>query len=288
MRIETAKYHLSTKKNVTQFNICLLSDIHFRKGYSLEKIKLIIEKIKNCNPNYICIAGDLVHDAKNIGDLELLKEFLQYLSAIAPTVMSLGNHDMLTYDNGWKHYFNDRYFQVFEEVQNFNLLDNQTICLGNVQFTGITMPYQYYETENESCNYLMQMCSSLPIELLEKKDELLYQIMLFHSPISLLEVAKKENLKCLNDTDLVLSGHMHGGLTPSILEPILGNHGLIGPTTLKERAFFPKNVRGCIDMERFNVIISTGVSKLNIPGIDVVFPANINSITVSNQKILKK
>ena len=44
-------------------------------------------------PDYICIFGDLIDDAKDLGDLNFLISFLEALTKIAPVIMGLGNHD---------------------------------------------------------------------------------------------------------------------------------------------------------------------------------------------------
>lgn len=289
MKWQINKYAFNTKKDLGEIKIFHFSDVHFRENFPIGKLREIVKQANIYNPDYICISGDLIHDARRPGDLKILKEFLVLLSSTAPIIMSLGNHDLLTMGKNkkWTYYVNYDYFNMLSGIPQFHLLDNDNWKDQKVQFTGITMPSDYYEGKNESIAYLSHCCSCLP-EKLDDKDTKLYQVVSFHSPISLLECEQKEYLACLDQVNLVLSGHMHGGLTPPILEPFCGKRGLIGPTNLKLRTFFPNYVRGHIEMQRFDAVICTGISKLNIPTTDVLFPPNINEVTVDGKKVLQK
>lgn len=279
--MQKKEYHIKTNKNIRDLKLFLFSDVHFRKNFPKEKLEEIERHAYLSQPDYICIAGDLVNDAKNPGDLNILLQFLLNLSHIAPVVMSLGNHDLLTLgkDKKWIHYLNEEYFAMLATVPKFQLLDNSSWKDKSVSFTGVTMPSEYYEGQHESIEYIKQYLNTVTLP----EESPLYQVLLFHSPISLLELNEKE-YKYLNNTDLVLSGHMHGGLTPPVLENVLGKRGIIGPTNLQRRTIFPNYVRGHIMCKNTDAIISTGISKLNIPKTDLIFPPNINEITISKQK----
>lgn len=278
-------YYINTNKQIEQLKLFLFSVVHFREEFPKHKLEAIEAAAEQSKPDYICIAGDLVNDAKRPGDLNVLLQFLINLSHIAPIVMSLGNHDLLTLgkDKKWIHYFNEGYFTMLYTVSKFQLLDNSNWKDKNIVFTGVTMPSIYYEGKHESLEYLKQYLDTVILP----EDSPLYQILFFHSPISLLQLNEKEE-HYLNGTDLVLSGHMHGGLTPPFLENQLGKRGLVGPTNLQRRTIFPNYVRGHVKFQNTEATISTGISKLNIPATDLILPPNVNEITISKQKVYTK
>ena len=85
-----------------------------------------------------------------------------------------------------------------------------------------------------------------------------YNVLLCHSPISVTEdeIVKKLN----NKINLVLCGHMHGGLTPIWLQKILKDRVLINPSKNK---LFVKNSYGYLKHRNINFIITSGITKLS-------------------------
>ena len=82
----------------TPLRIALLADLHDREfGW-------ITDSLKTHNPDIICIAGDVVHrvdlitDGLVINRTKYVLPFLKACTEIAPTFMSLGNHEWTLYD----------------------------------------------------------------------------------------------------------------------------------------------------------------------------------------------
>ena len=92
-----------------------------------------------------------------------------------------------------------------------------------------------------------------------------------HSPICISDkIIKKE----LNKYDIVLSGHMHNGVVPPVLDELFDNNrGIIDP----HKKVFPKNARGIIKNDNVT-IISSGVTKISnsagkmLKWLDIFFP----------------
>lgn len=283
-------YYIKSSKITEQKKLFLFSDVHFRNGFPIKKLSQILMQAELSEPDYICIAGDLIHDAKNPGDLNLLSPFLDNLSKIAPIVMGLGNHDLLAKDedNKWVYYVNEDYFRMLLNTPKLHLVDNRSWKDKDIEFTGITMPYDYYERCHESLEYTKTYMDTIAGSLLNEQQDELYQVLLFHSPISILELASHSDLECLKGTDLVLSGHLHGGLTPSLLEFFLRHKGIVGPLNLADRIIHPNYVRGHMQFENLDAIVSTGISKLNIPATDLLLPPNVNTIIIDKPKVFIK
>lgn len=282
-------YYITSNKIKEKQKLFFFSDVHFRNGFPIEKLTQILIQAELTEPDYICIAGDLVDDAKNLGDINLLSSFLEGLSKIAPIIMGLGNHDLLTREkNTWVYYVNDKYLEILLKTPNLHLIDNNCFKSKYIEFTGITMPYDYYEKCHESLECTKNYINMIADSLLARQELDLYQVLLFHSPISILELVKRQEVNYLENIDLILSGHLHGGLTPPLLEFFLKQRGIVGPTNLAERTIYPNYVRGHMKFKDIDAIVSTGITKLNIPKIDLILPPNINEIIIDKPRVLTK
>ena len=83
-------------KNIKGKKILQLSDTHLKPRYNKGYIENIIQKVKDINPDLIVITGDLVQAGlPDLTDVPIRK-LCNGLSAIAPTYMVTGNHDIQT------------------------------------------------------------------------------------------------------------------------------------------------------------------------------------------------
>ena len=100
-----------------------------------------------------------------------------------------------------------------------------------------------------------------------------YNILLCHSPVNVLDDEVLEKTKLLSNIDLILSGHMHNGMVPPILEKIWkGNSGIITPS----KKLYPKakTTRGIIKKQNKVLIISGGITKLSFSSPEILHPFN--------------
>ena len=74
--------------------IVVLADIHYYDQKDMKKLNKIRDKVKDINPDYICIPGDLTDEAF-IYDEDLLIKFLKGLSSICKVIISIGNHELI-------------------------------------------------------------------------------------------------------------------------------------------------------------------------------------------------
>ncbi len=237
---KTIKYEIESNR---QLIIAHFSDIHFAKVFNLKKFKQILEKMKNLNPDYICITGDIVD---NIGitknnKIKYLINFLNDLSNISKVLICLGNHDTRNYksmtDNKW-------YLNLNKKII---LLNNSKYEDNNVFFYGLTMNNDYYKHERKNELDLALKLKSL------KMSSNKFNILLFHSPINF----DKNKVQKVNNFDLVLTGHTHNGITPHFIP---GNYGVVGPSG----KLFLKNARNSFKSGKSTVIISGGITKLSL------------------------
>ena len=273
--IDIVKNARVSNKVKNKIKIVLLSDIHFSKYFIIDNLELIRNSVKKLEPDYICIAGDIIDEISVIYDTKLiniLTNFLTDLAKISKVFISLGNHDIR--DNQDFLYFKDL------KIDNLYVLNNSYYIDKKVVINGYNMPRDYYynSPQGEDAKAMYQ-------DLLKNKDKLyfsdkLFNISLIHSPINLLD---KDVSNYLKKCDLILCGHMHNGLVFKWLDKLIkNNYGLVSPS----KGFFPNMARGYKKVGDSNIIISGGITKLsNSSGkilrvLNRIYPISINYIEV--------
>ena len=273
--IEEKKYQFGHKN----INICLLADLHFDEDYNLDIFNKIIASIDNNKPDFICFAGDIIESSKVVysNQIDNLKKFIKELSLIAPVIISLGNHDIVTKkENQFIENFNDinNWFLDLNKFENVYYLNNKSLVRGDICFTSFNPPFKYYKKEKSS--YFIEEIDK-SISMTKKY----YNILLCHSPINVL---KKETIslsKQIKKADLILSGHMHNGLVPKIFD-FGGNIGIISPM----KTLFPPCARNSItkkiDNHEINLVISGAVVKFSskLKKLNSLYPISISYIKI--------
>lgn len=279
--IEIVKNILSSKKLKKDITFIHIGDIHYNETTSTKKLEYIKYAIEDAHPDYIFITGDLLDRpkiTKNKEKIKLLVSWLNSLGNIAKVFISLGNHDIILEEDY-------KFFNKLNDINNIYVLNNQSYEDENVFISGFTLPTNYYyniekHEDEDALLETLQNNFNLVTNLPKKK----YKVALIHSPILLSEKKVVEKLK---EYDLILSGHMHNGLIPRILDKIIkNNYGLISP----DKRFFAKNTRGKIKTEYYTIIITGGITKLSpsstkiLSKLNGLYPISINKITVKGEK----
>ena len=244
MKIFNKLYNL---KNKSPKEIVLISDIHYYDKKDIKYLNKLYLKLKEINPGYICISGDLTNEAY-IKDEDLLLEWLEKLTELSKVIYALGNHECYISRKKKQFGFNRDLLNKISDIENLYLLDNDNVVIDNINFMGITIPIKYYFEKKIDKQELKDTFNELKV----KKGK--YNILLCHSPI---DICTSEYLKDSN-IDLVLCGHMHGGVLPNFLRKTIKNGGIITP----ERKLFPKKCYGYIKICDTEVIISSGITVI--------------------------
>ena len=279
--IEIVKNILSSKKLKKDITFIHIGDIHYNETTSTKKLEYIKYAIEDAHPDYIFITGDLLDRpkiTKNKEKIKLLVSWLNSLGNIAKVFISLGNHDIILEEDY-------KFFNKLNDINNIYVLNNQSYEDENVFISGFTLPTNYYyniekHEDEDALLETLQNNFNLVTNLPKKK----YKVALIHSPILL---SKKKIVEKSKEYDLVLSGHMHNGLIPRILDKIIkNNYGLISP----DKRFFAKNTRGKIKTKYYTIIITGGITKLSpsstkiLSKLNGLYPISINKITVKGEK----
>jgi len=221
------------------------------RGYSLrpslpvEVIGKMAETAKKANPDIIVMTGDMIStNSKSFDNFyslakEVSKEYITYYI--------MGNHELRMPKT--------QQTKILENLKKFGIkiLDNKSINIEKndeyIKLYGFHQPVSTYKNILKG-----NFDTSFTLKNMEKIfpyiDNTNFNILLSHSPFDF-DVLEKWG------ADLVLSGHVHGGL---IRLPFLG--GFLSP----ERSFFPKYDSGeyCIGDSKMIVSRGLGNGTINI------------------------
>lgn len=242
--LEVKNHTINSDKVNSQVRFVFISDLHC-KEYG-EKNSELVSKIKEQNPDFIAVGGDMVN--KYSADDHVMRELLPQLAEIAPTYCVLGNHELALKDEiDFKNDINST---------GAKFLDNEMVTLninGEKILLGGLSDFPYYN-DNINEKLFWEDFKAIPKDC--------YSILLHHQPEYLESIMQDSNV------DLVMCGHTHGG---AIQIPFVG--GVFAPN----QGFFPKYDKGEFDLYNTKIIISAGLGDAypvlrmnNCPEISVV------------------
>ena len=173
--IKTTRYAIQFGGIEREIKIVQVSDLH-GKQFSAHNSKLAA-KIKNLNPDFIAVTGDIIH-RYTPKDIKVALETVSTLSAIAPVLYVSGNHEMRN-----KGY---RFFRKNIKEAGATVLDNKATEICGITVVGLNGAHNKNET-------LFKITPDKP-----------NKILFAHMPHYFANYAKA-------GYDLVLCGHAHGG-----------------------------------------------------------------------------
>lgn len=267
MRIINTNYNLTGNVDT---NIVHISDIHYYNKKCIKRLNKILEKIKEIKPNYICITGDIT-DESNVYNEEYFIDWLTTLASVSKVIICLGNHEY--YLNCKKNIFglNHELIEKIKKIKKIYLLNNENKKIGKINFIGLNLTFEHYMINKESNENFKKYLKYV------KTDKDSYNVLLCHTPSNIIN--NIDELNC----ELVLSGHMHGGITPHIFRKFFKNGGLISP----QKKLFPKNVYGHINVNDKNLIITSGITMFshyhNLKFLNFFFAPEIVNIKISKK-----
>ena len=247
-KVDVTEYSILNEKIPEEFNgfkILQLSDFH-SNGYK-DTTDIIINKIENINPDIVVMTGDMI--SWGIGNTDELEKLINSLSTNYPIYYINGNHEQLLEITNLKEYnefldkiknlgvtyIKDNFVEIFKDGKSINLY-------------GIDMPLMessglYVKEEELDDNYINNKLSTI------KSNK--FNILLAHNPLFIDDYSRW-------GVDLVLSGHMHGGI---IRFPII-DKGLLSP----EKKCFPNYDAGEFKVGDTKMIVNRGIgiSSINL------------------------
>ena len=182
-------YTIYTKKNIglDNFRIIQVSDSHLGTTMNGKEFSKYMEDINKLNPDIVVITGDFVDDDSSYEDMVDVCTGLGKLKTKYGVYFIYGNHDKGYYNN---RKYNDEDIRKELIKNNVKILDDKSLELtDNIVLVG--------RKDKEDRN------RDSAINLTKGIDKSKYIIILNHQPNDY----KNE----VNNADLVLSGHTHGG-----------------------------------------------------------------------------
>lgn len=244
---QTVHYQVNSKKIRSSTTIVMLADLH-NHLYG-EENQILLEAIDKEEPDFICIAGDML-----IGNPR--KPFtngqktVMALAERYPVFYGLGNHESRMMHE--KEIYGNLYECFMEPLREMGVkvLVNETVTcqVGETEFRicGYDLPMKYFEKFNHYVFEESRLSDVLGACHAEEKS---YRILLAHNPVYFPEYAAW-------GADLTLSGHLHGGI---IRLPLIG--GVITP----QAKLFPRYSAGKYEIDEKNMIVSRGLGTHTIP-----------------------
>ena len=214
-----AIYDSKVKKKL---KVCFVSDLH---NYSCTP--KFYEDIKEFAPDVILCGGDTITATKGRKQ-DRAYYFLKELSGIAPTYTALGNHEYRA--KIYPEVYGTMYDEFAAKTKEYNIpiLSNSFHYFeeNNIKVSSADIDRSFYKRFK-----VYHMDDDYIESLIGKLEDDKYNILLAHNP---------DYFKYYNayGSDLILSGHVHGGL---IRLPLL--HGVAHPGI----RFFPKYSGGVYD-----------------------------------------
>lgn len=224
-------------KQFDGFVIVHVSDLH--NAHFGENQQILIEEIRDANPDIIVITGDLIDS--NHTNIDVAMELINGISKMAPIYYVTGNHEAWSEDY---HILREKLEQqavfVLEDEAVFLTKDSATIQLIGLSDPDFTLSNDLFGEKEAMINKKIQDIA---------EEDSYYTILLSHRP-ELIEVYSN------NSVNLVLSGHAHGG---QFRLPFVG--GIIAPN----QGMFPKYTMGKYVIDQTQMIVSRGLGNSVIP-----------------------
>lgn len=242
-RFVIVPYEVKSRKIKEKYTFVMLSDLH-NQSFGKKNEKLV-KAILDCHPDSVMTAGDMYTSKAGTGYDNALA-LLGTLSKECPVYIANGNHEHKTSE--CPQVFGDMYASYLKELKAYGLepIVNEHLILPekNIDICGLQIGREYFK------HFKMR---KMPEDYVDKlagdasKDR--FQILLAHNPIYFPEYAKW-------GADLVLSGHVHGGI---VRLPFLG--GVVSPAA----TLFPKYDGGKFTEGNSTMILGRGLGTHTIP-----------------------
>lgn len=252
---KVTKYSIESEKfpaGGETVKIVFLSDLHNREyGKGNENL---YQALRTERPDLILIGGDMLVGKDRVSYEPALK-FVQKLPAICPVYYANGNHEQRMKENPKEYSYSYADYKTMLEESGVVFLENETetVRIGQttLEICAVELPLETYR-KMKKANVTSQDIGNLAGDQAGSQDrgapQAAYRILLAHNPAYM-------NAYKAWGADLILSGHLHGGI---VRIPGLG--GVISP-----QAFLFPRYSGELTLEGDQtVIVSRGLGTHTI------------------------
>lgn len=242
-RFVVVPYEIRSKKIKEKYTFVMLSDLH-NKSYGRRNEKLI-KAIEGCHPDSVMTAGDM-YTSKEGSGFDNALALLGELSKQFPVYAANGNHEHKTSEQ--PRVFGNMYEQYMGKLKELGIetLVNEHLVLPgyNIDICGLQIGREYFGHFGKK-----KMPEGYMESLAGKPNKNCFQILLAHNPVYFEEYVGW-------GADLVLSGHVHGGI---VRLPFLG--GMVSPAA----TLFPKYDGGKFRRGDSTMVLGRGLGTHTLP-----------------------
>ena len=241
---EKTEYGFTDPRIQKPFRAVVLADLHNERVGRYNA--LLLQAIREGKPDVVLIAGDLM-TARPGEDFTVAAALLRELAGEFPICYGVGNHEhrMQLY----RQVYGDMAKEYKEALKEsgVHLMSNERRLFEEfgVEVVGSQIHHRYYRRRK-----VMIMKNTYLPRILGKPDPSKLTILLAHNPDYFPQYAKW-------GADLVLSGHVHGG----VARVPFWNKGVISPAV----KFFPKYDGGIFRQGDSVMLLSRGLGSHTIP-----------------------
>ena len=259
------EYELSTCKDIGgPVRFVMLSDLH-DTDVTHDGNRRLLRSIESINPDFVILAGDMITSYMQPSyNSDVAFDFLRELANRFTVYYGVGNHEQRY--KAEPERFAGKYDKLVEFVQKLGIhflsdsyIDREE---DKIRIYGFDIPID---------NYRRAVKTYLPDGILNDRfgdpDDKKYNILIAHNPDFFDDYAAF-------GPDLVLSGHLHGGIVA-----IPGIGGVISP----QLRLFPKYDFGTFTKGNTTMIVSRGIGWHTIP-VRIFNKAEIVSVTILQDK----
>lgn len=238
-------YTFSSDKLKKDCRFVFLSDLH-NKEYGAGNERLL-QAIDEVAPDFVLVGGDMLV-AKPGVPFQKAVDFLRKCREKYPVYHAIGNHEYRAriYAEKYGTMYEDYRKSLEGKEKSICFLDNESVILPEygIRVTGLSIGREYYKRFQKrelKEGYLKQRIG--------KAYDDSYQILLAHTPEYFPDYAAWE-------PELVLSGHIHGGVAR-----LPGVGGLVSPSLFP----FPRYDGGLFEEGDVRMVVSRGLGAHTIP-----------------------
>lgn len=217
--------------NYNGLKIIQISDLHYNSTINQNSLKKIIKEINNLNPDIVVLTGDIIDGRIEYNKDELINELKNIKAKLGKYAIS-GNHDVPSED----------YYDIIENSDFINL-DNDYQLIYNDNEPIIISGINSNINDTTDINIKVKKFNDF---ITSEENNAIYSILLIHEP----DFVDQLNLDNYN---LILSGHSHGG---QIRLPIIGK--IYTPNGAK------KYYNGHYKIKNTDLYVSTGLGTSTI------------------------
>lgn len=246
--LQVSRYRIESKKiphGFDGYKILQLSDLHSKKfGKSNRRL---IRKIDELNPDIIVITGDVMNNKRDDGSVFL--DLLDSLTKQRKCYYITGNHEQFT--TLWDQDFLPAYLDKIRKAGT-TVLNNEKVVLkkgsDRIHLYGMQIDLKYYRNLTKAEFKGIEFHKNTMSNLLGECRPEIFNLLLTHNPLYFETYADW-------GADLVLCGHVHGGVARI---PSVG--GLLSP----ERVLFPKYSEGVYSIGKSSMIVNRGLGNSTV------------------------